>query len=69
MNIFLLFNIIFTALNIFIIIYAYSLQFFPKEWRNKIKQDSLVGLTIIFLTMLTCFLWVFYSYFSIFYEK
>ena len=69
MNIFLLFNIIFTALNIFIIIYAYSLQFFPKEWRNKIKQDSLVGLTIIFLTMLTGFLWIFYFYFLIFYGK
>ncbi len=69
MNIFLLFNIIFTALNIFIIIYAYSLQFFPKEWRNKIKQDSLVGLTIIFLTMLTGLLWIFYFYFLIFYGK
>mgnify|MGYP001162669496 CR=1 FL=1 len=66
MNTFLLLNIIFTALDVFIIIYAFSLQFFPSEWRNKIKQDTLVGMTLIFLTMLCCFLWVFYFYFILF---
>ena len=35
MNTFLLLNIIFTSLDIFIIIYAFSLQFFSTEWRNK----------------------------------
>ena len=29
-------------MNIFIIIYAYSLSFFPAKWKKKIKQDTLV---------------------------
>ena len=33
-------SIIITALNIFIIVYAYSLSFFPKKWRKKIDQDT-----------------------------
>ncbi len=32
---FLFFNIVVTALNIFIIVYAYSLNFFPLNWRKK----------------------------------
>ena len=63
---FLFINIIITALSLFVIIYAYSLNFFPKKWRKKVNQDTLVGLTLIFLTMLTGFLWVFYFYFRIF---
>tara|TARA_B100000686_G_scaffold67604_1_gene73036 strand:- start:22650 stop:22850 length:201 start_codon:yes stop_codon:yes gene_type:complete len=63
MNNFLFINIIFSALNIFLIVYAYSLSFFPKKWRKKVKQDTLVGLALIFLTMTTGFLWVFYFYF------
>ena len=63
---FLFINIIITALSLFIIIYAYSLNFFPKKWRKQVNQDSLVGLTLIFLPMLTGFLWVFYFYFRIF---
>jgi len=63
---FLFINIISTALNIFIIIYAYSLNFFPKKWRKKVNQDTLVGLVLIFLTMITGFLWVFYFYFKLF---
>jgi hypothetical protein len=59
-------SIIFSALNIFIIIYAYSLNFFPKKWRKKVNQDTLVGLALIFSTMITGFLWVFYFYFKIF---
>ncbi len=59
-------SIIFSALNIFIIVYAYSLNFFPKKWRKKVDQDSLVGLALIFVTMATMFLWVFYFYFKIF---
>ena len=63
---FLFINIIITALSLFIIIYAYSLNFFPKKWRKKVNQDTLVGLTLIFLPMLMGFLWVFYFYFRIF---
>ena len=64
---FLFFNIVVTAFNIFVIVYAYSLSFFPARWRKKIKQDTLVGMVLIFLTMCTCFLWVIYVYYKIFY--
>ena len=67
MKAFLLLNSAVTALNIFIIIYAYSLSFFPAKWKKKIKQDTLVGMVLIFLTMCTCFLWVIYIYYKIFY--
>ena len=63
---FLLINIIVSALNVFVIVYAYSLNFFPKKWRKKVNQDTLVGLALIFLTMVTGFLWVFYFFFIIF---
>tara|TARA_Y100000590_G_scaffold379988_1_gene448010 strand:- start:531 stop:740 length:210 start_codon:yes stop_codon:yes gene_type:complete len=63
---FLFFNIIISALNIFIIVYAYSLDFFPKKWRKKVNQDTLVGLALIFVTMLTMFLWIIYFYYKIF---
>ena len=65
---FLFFNIVITMLNIFLIVYAYSLNFFPKKWRDKVNQDTLVGLALIFLTMLTCFLWTIYSYFILLIE-
>ena len=67
MKAFLLLNSAVTALNIFVIVYAYSLSFFPVKWRKKIKQDTLVGMVLIFLTMITCFLWVIYIYYKIFY--
>jgi len=64
-------NIVITGLTIFVCIYSYSLQFFSKtikgqEWRERIQQDSLVGLAIIFLTMGSCFLWIIFFYFKIF---
>ena len=62
----LFFNIIVSSLNIFIIVYAYSLNFFPKKWRKKVNQDTLVGLTLIFFTMLTMFSWIIYFYLKIF---
>jgi hypothetical protein len=65
---FLFFNIVITMLNIFLIVYAYSLNFFPKKWRNKVNQDTLVGLALIFLTMFTCFLWTIYFYFFLLIE-
>ena len=66
MDKFLFFNISLLAFNIFIIVYAYSLNFFPKKWRKKVDQDSLVGLALIFVTMVTMFLWIFYFYFMLF---
>ena len=65
MNNFLFFNIVTTFLNIFLIVYAYSLNFFPRKWRKKVNQDTLVGLALIFLTMFTGFIWVFYFYFNL----
>ena len=66
MDNFLFFNIIVTILNIFLIVYAYSLNFFPKKWRKKVNQDTMVGLALIFLTMLSGFIWVIYFYYKIF---
>ena len=63
---FLFINIVISALNIFIIVYAYSLDFFPKQWRKKINQDTLVGLALIFFTMATMFVWILYFYIEIF---
>ena len=60
---FLFINIIFSTLNVFLLVYAYSLNFFSKSWRKKVNQDTLVGLALIFLTMATGFLWLFYFYF------
>ena len=59
---FLFINIVITALNLFIIVYAYSLNFFPKQWRKKVDQDTLVGLVLIFSTMATMFVWIIYFY-------
>ena len=59
-------SIVISALNVFIIIYAYSLNFFPKKWRKKVDQDTLVGLALIFVTMTTMFLWIIYFFFKIF---
>ena len=66
MNNFLFFNIVTTFLNIFLIVYAYSLNFFPKKWRKKVNQDTLVGLALIFFSLFTFFLWVIYFYYKIF---
>ena len=66
MDQFLFINIIISGLNIFIIVYAYSLSFFPLKWRKKVKQDTLVGLALIFFTMITMFAWIIYFYFEIF---
>jgi len=66
MEVFLFINIIISALNVFIIVYAYSLDFFPKKWRKKINQDTLVGLALIFFTMTTMFAWIIYFYINIF---
>jgi len=67
MDKFLFINIIISALNVFIIVYAYSLDFFPKKWRKKVNQDTLVGLALIFFTMATMFAWIIFFYVKIFY--
>tara|TARA_B100000767_G_C19645969_1_gene484614 strand:+ start:134 stop:337 length:204 start_codon:yes stop_codon:yes gene_type:complete len=59
-------GIIFSALNVFIIVYSYSLNFFPKKWRKKVDQDTLVGLALIFSSMITMFLWILFFFFKIF---
>ena len=66
MDKFLFFNISLLAFNIFIIIYAYSLNFFRKKWRKKVNQDTLVGLALIFVTMVTMFAWIIYYYLKVF---
>ena len=66
MNTFLFINIIITAFNIFILVYAYSLNFFPIKWRKKVKQETIVGLAIIFITMLNMFAWIIYFYYKLF---
>ena len=66
MNTFLFINIVIAALNIFILVYAYSLNFFPIKWRKKVKQETIVGLAIIFITMLNIFAWIIYFYYKLF---
>ena len=66
MDQFLFINIIITGINIFIVVYAYSLSFFPLKWRKKVNQDTLVGLALIFFTMITIFVWIIYFYFQFF---
>ena len=66
---FLFLNVIVSSLNIFVIVYAYSLNFFSKKWRKKINQDTLVGMALIFSTMLTMFAWIIYFYFIIFFNN
>jgi len=70
-NIFLFVTIVVTLLTTFVIIYSYTLQFFSlskkgREWRERIQQDALVGLAMIFLTMLSGFLWTIYFYLILF---
>lgn len=66
MNTFLFINIIIASLNIFILVYAYSLNFFPIKWKKKVKQETIVGLAIIFITMLNMFAWIIYFYYKLF---
>ena len=62
--------IVITALDFFLIIYALTIPLYPKSWRNKVnkkyKYETATGITIIFVTMATCFLWIIYFYFLIF---
>ena len=73
MNTFLYLCLLFTLLNIFLIVYAWTLQFFPKEWRDKVNRnpnslnpngnnDSMTGMAIILVTAITCALWASFFY-------
>ena len=63
-------SIIITSLDIFLIIYALTIPLYPLKWRNnvnrKYKNETATGVTIIFVTMAACFLWIIYFYFMIF---
>tara|TARA_B100000941_G_scaffold216858_1_gene159754 strand:+ start:12 stop:215 length:204 start_codon:yes stop_codon:yes gene_type:complete len=65
MNTFLYICIIISAFNIFILAYAYSLKFFPKNWQKKVNQGTIVGMAIIFFTMLTMFAWIIYFFYKL----
>ena len=65
LDVFLFLNICFTALTMFVIIYSYTLKYYGEEIQKRWKQEKRVGLTILFLSMVTCFCWVFYFYFII----
>ena len=65
MNTFLYVCIIISAFNIFILAYAYSLKFFPKKWQKKVNQGTIVGMAIIFFTMLTMFAWIIYFFYKL----
>ena len=62
--------IVITALDFFLIIYALTIPLYPKNWRNQVnkkyKNETATGVTIIFVTMAACFLWIIYFYFLIF---
>jgi|TARA_B100001248_G_scaffold125034_1_gene93796 hypothetical protein len=67
MNTFLYVCIIISAFNIFILAYAYSLKFFPKKWQKKVNQGTIVGMAVIFFTMLTMFAWIIYFFYKLIY--
>ena len=65
MNTFLYVCIIISAFNIFILAYAYSLKFFPKKWQKKVNQGTIVGMAIIFFTMLSMFTWIIFFFYKL----
>ncbi len=62
--------ILITAFDFFLIIYAFTIPLYPKKWRKEVnkkyKNETATGVSIIFVTMAVCFLWVIYFYFWIF---
>ena len=64
--------IIATAFDFFLIIYSFTIPLYPKNWRNKVNKkynnETATGITIIFVTMATCFFWIIYFYFLIFHS-
>ena len=70
MKFFLFICIILSFFNYFLIIYALTLPLYPKKWRREVnkkyKNETTTGITILFVTIATCFSWIIYFYFFIF---
>ena len=64
--------VIATEFDFFLIIYSFTIPLYPKNWRKKVNKkynnETATGITIIFVTMATCFLWIIYFYFLIFHS-
>ena len=43
------------------------LKFFPKKWQKKVNQGTIVGMAVIFFTMLTMFAWIIYFFYKLIY--
>lgn len=57
-----------TLMDVFLVVYAWTLPLFPQEWRDKVNRkphslspttnnDALTGVLIILVTAVTCTLW------------
>ena len=68
MQTFLYLCVLVTLINVFLIVYAWTLPLFPKDWRDKVNRepasldprknnDSLTGMLIILVTALGCVMW------------
>ena len=77
MTVFLYICIVLTLLDLFLIVYAWTLPLFPKQWREKVNSvpntlnprhnnDSLTGMLIIIVTAVTCSLWGIFFYWFLF---
>ena len=77
MSVFLYICIILTLIDIFLIVYAWTLPLFPQEWREKVNSkpntldprhnnDSLTGMLIIVVSAITCSLWGIFFYWFLF---
>ena len=70
MNQLLFFCIILTSFDLFLIVYALTIPLYPQKWRDKVNKkyqnETATGITIIFVTLATCFSWIIYFYFKIF---
>ena len=60
--------ILMTLVDVFLLVYAWTLPLFPQEWRDKVNSDprslstrtnndSLTGILIILVTAVTCTAW------------
>ncbi len=64
------FCIVVTAFDLFLIIYAFTHPLYPKSWRKKVNKkhnnDTITGITILFVTLAGFISWIIYFYFLIF---
>ena len=68
MSTFLFICITASFFNLFIIVYTFTLPYYPEHLRNKWNQETFVGLFNLFINLIVCVLWVLYFYFYIFYN-